>query len=137
MSQSLVFHAPGEGITFRVHLLADDNPDVVGQVLAQLPLKSVLGHVVVSGETIWVPTRIVHLGRNNMVPRRLGAVYLYAPGQSICLTYGAITESARVNTFGSVFEEDLPHLQKLGRIVWEKTVSNPRRELVEINVRRA
>src|SRR5580704_3007209 len=51
------------------------------QVLAQLPLQSVLGHVVVSGEAIWMPTRIVHLGRSNMVQRHPGAVYFYAPGQ--------------------------------------------------------
>ena len=52
-----------------------------------------LGHVVISGETNWFPTRIVHLGRSNMVDRTLGAVYLYAPGQTICMTYGSITES--------------------------------------------
>lgn len=135
--EALEFHAPGAALSFRARLLLDDNPDVVEQVLAQLPLKSVLGHVVISGEAIWMPTRIVHLGRNNMVERHPGAVYLYAPGQTICLTYGKITESATVNKFAEVFEEDLPMLQQLGALVYDQTVAQPRRNIVEINVRRA
>ncbi|MBS7705070.1 DUF3830 family protein [Chelatococcus asaccharovorans] len=136
-SAILQFDAPSVGLSFRARLLAEENPDVVAQVLAQLPLKSVLGHVVVSGEAIWMPTRIVHLGRNNMVQRHPGAVYLYAPGQSICLTYGKITESANVNKFAEVFGEDLPKLHELGTQVYEQTVAQPRRNIVEINVRRA
>ncbi|CAN7374153.1 DUF3830 family protein [Bosea sp. LjRoot90] len=136
-SDVIQFDAPSIGLSFRARLLAKDNPDVVDQVLAQLPLKSVLGHVVVSGEAVWMPTRIVHLGGNNMVPRHPGAVYLYAPGQTICLTYGKITESATVNKFAEVFEEDLPKLLALGAHVYEQTVAQPRRSIVEINVRRA
>ncbi|MBD9492216.1 DUF3830 family protein [Ensifer sp. ENS11] len=135
--ETLEFHAPGVGLSFRAKLLVNDNPDVVEQVLAQLPLKSTLGHVVISGEAIWMPTRIVHLGRTNMVERHPGAVYLYAPGQTICLTYGKITESAKVNKFAEVFEEDLSKLQELGALVYEQTVAQPRRNIVEINVRRA
>lgn len=135
--ETLVFDAPGVGLSFRAKLLANENPDVVEQVLAQLPLQSVLGHVVISGEAIWMPTRIVHLGRNNMVLRHPGAVYLYAPGQTICLTYGKITESAKVNKFAEVFEEDLEKLQTLGTLVYEQTVAQPRRNVVEINLRRA
>lgn len=136
-SETLAFDAPGVGLSFRAKLLREDNPDVVEQVLAQLPLQSVLGHVVISGEAIWMPTRIVHLGRTNMVPRHPGAVYLYAPGQTICLTYGLITESAKVNKFAEVLEEDLPALRKLGGLVYQETVAQPRRTIVEINVRRA
>ena len=135
--ETLEFHAPGTGLSFRATLLVDDNPDVVQQVLSQLPLQSVLGHVVVSGEAIWMPTRIVHLGRSNMVQRSPGAVYLYAPGQTICLTYGRITESAHVNKFGQIVEEDMPALRQLGELVWEQTIAQPRRNVVEINVRRA
>jgi hypothetical protein len=124
--------APSVDLTYRVRLLENDNPDVVALVLGQLPIRSMLGHVVISGEAIWLPTRIVHIGRNNMVERTPGAVYFYAPGQTICMTYGKITESAKVNKFGEVFEEDLPKLQELGRIVWERTVAQPRRSTVEI-----
>lgn len=133
----LEFETPSMGLSFRAKLLTAENPDVVRQVLAQLPLQSVLGHVVVSGEAIWLPTRIVHLGRSNMVGRSPGAVYLYAPGQTICLTYGRVTESAMVNKFGEVFDSDLPTLRRVGEIVYEQTVAQPRRSIVEINVRRA
>lgn len=133
--QYLEFHAPGPDVTFRAELLTDDNPDVVAIVRRQLPLESVLGHVVVSGQAIWLPTPIVHLGRSNMVPRSPGAVYLYAPGQTICLTYGSITESAKVNKFGQVLEKDLPTLFALGEHVWEQTVAQPRKNIVNITVR--
>ncbi|MEX3960278.1 hypothetical protein [Trinickia sp. EG282A] len=133
----LEFHAPRIDVKLRVELLADQNPDVVGQVLHQLPLDSVLGHVVISGEAIWLPTKIVHLGKSNMVKRSPGAVYLYAPGQTICLTYGSITESALVNKFGQVLDSDLPLLARLGQHVWEQTVVEPRKNLVNITVRRA
>ena len=132
----LEFEVPGVCLSFRANLLANENPDVVRQVLAQLPLQSVLGHVVVSGEAIWLPTRIVHLGSSHMVERSPGAVYLYAPGQTICLTYGRVTESAKVNKFGEVFGSDLPTLRRLGEIVYEQTVAQPRRSIVEVNVRR-
>ncbi len=133
--ETLEFHAPTLGLLFRARLLMNDNPDVVSQVLAHLPLKSVVGHVVISGDTIWVPTRIVHLGRANMVARHLGAVYLYAPGQTICLTYGKITESAYVNKFAEILEDDIPMLEKFGHLVYEQTVAQPRRNLIEIFVR--
>jgi hypothetical protein len=135
--QTLAFHARDANISFRVQLLEADNPDVVNQVLRSLPFESVLGHVVVSGEAIWSPTRIVHLGRGNMVKRTPGTVYLFAPGQSICLTYGSITESAPVNKFGQVVDEDMDALRKLGRIVWNNTVAAPRREIVRISIRSA
>jgi len=131
----LEFDSPDAGLTFRARLLLDENPDVIAQVLAQLPLRSVLGHVVVSGEGIWLPTRIVHLGRNNMIQRTPGSVYLYAPGQSICLTYGEITESATVNKFGQVPDDDLPTLRRLGEHVYQQTVAQPRRSIVKINLR--
>ncbi len=135
MPKILEFASPDVGLAFRARLLLDENPDVIAQVLAQLPLRSVLGHVVVSGEGIWLPTRIVHLGRNNMVQRTPGSVYLYAPGQSICLTYGEITETATVNKFGQVLDDDLPTLRRLGEHVWQQTVAQPRRSIVKINVR--
>ena len=131
----LEFCAPDADLRFRVRLLPEENPDVVAQVMKQLPLDSVMGHVVISGEAIWLPTRIVHLGKTNMVTRHPGAVYLYAPGQSICLTYGEITESALVNKFGEVLEEDLHILKELGAHVWDKTIVQARKSIVRITIK--
>lgn len=131
----LEFCAPDADMRFRVRLLTEQNPDVVAQVMKQLPLESMLGHVVISGEAIWLPTRIVHLGKSNMVKRSPGAVYLYAPGQTICLTYGRITESALVNKFGEVLEEDLAILTRLGAHVWDQTVVQPRKNVVRITIK--
>jgi hypothetical protein len=133
--QTLELEAQEARINFRVRLMRQENPDVVERVLESLPLDSLAGHVVVSGEAIWLPTRIVHLGRSHMVKRSPGAVYLYAPGQTICLTYGAITEAALVNKFGQVFEEDMEALKTLGQFVWQKTVADPRKEVVKVSIR--
>lgn len=133
-SEIIQFTLPQAGFSFRARLFVQENPDVVQQILAQLPFKSVLGHVVIAGETFWTPTRLVHLGRNYMVQRRLGAVYLNAPGQSICVTYGTITESATINQFAEVLEEDLPVLEKIGKLVYEQTVAQPRHNLVEVHI---
>jgi hypothetical protein len=133
----LTIEAPDLALSFRADLMADANPDVVSAVMTQLPLSSVLGHVVVSGETIWAPTRIVHLGCSNMVPRRIGSVYLYAPGQTICMCYGRITESANINQFAQVIDSDLPKLQALGMAVWNKSVAQPCREIVNVTIRKA
>lgn len=137
MSSDIIqFTVPLAGVSFRARLFAKESPDVVQQVLAQLPSKSVLGHTVIAGETFWAPTRLVHLGRNNMVQRRLGAVYLNAPGQSICVTYGTITESAKVNQFAQVLEEDLHVLENIGRLVYERTIARPRHNIVEVHINR-
>jgi len=131
-SSFILIKAPDHGIEFKARLLVDENPEVIKTIRANLPLKSVLGHVVISGEAIWAPTKIVFLGKGNMVKRSPGAVYLYAPGQTICMTYGSITESALVNKFGQVIDEHLPRLQELGNIVWRKTVADFQR--VQVNV---
>ena len=135
--QTLVFEAKQQNISFRVGLMHEENPDVVAKVLETLPFESLAGHVVISGEGFWMPTKIVHLGRNNMVTRTPGSVYFYAPGQTICMTYGAITESALVNKFGQVFEEDMDVFRSLGQTVWEKTVADPVKETVKIGIRSA
>lgn len=130
----LQFSALDGAFSYRAHLFADENPEMVDRVLQSLPLESSLGHVVISGETIWFPTRIVHLGGTNMVKRTPGSVYFNAPGQSICFTCGSITESAMVNKFGQVFDEDMPILRDLGTVVWNKTIANARKELVKITM---
>ncbi|WP_176086866.1 cyclophilin-like fold protein [Martelella sp. HB161492] len=114
-------------IRLRIGLEPERNPELVDAVAGQLPLTSPMGHVVVSGEGIWLPSRLVYLGEPRMVQRQKGSVYINAPGQSICMTYGHVTETAVVNQFGMVSEEDFDALEKLGQAVWKMTVEQPRR----------
>jgi hypothetical protein len=126
----LDFHVPRYGLRAKLDFLEEDNPELCAAVLRHLPLESLLGHVVISGEGFWLPTRIVHLAPSRMVKRAVGAVYFNAPGQTICFTYGAITESAPVNRFGQVHAADLPALAEIGRRVWQETVADPVRKPV-------
>lgn len=132
----LVCEVPSAKLSFRVRLLCNENPDVVEKVLAQLPMQSMLGHTVVSGEGFWIPTPAVYTGPGNMVKRHPGAVYFHSPAQSICITYGDTAESAKVNKFAEVLEEDLGTLKEVGKLVYNKTVAQVRHELVEVSVRR-
>ena len=47
---------------------------------------------------MWFPTKILHLGPNQMVKRAIGDLYFFGSGQSVCMTYGTITESAKGST---------------------------------------
>jgi hypothetical protein len=96
-----------------------------------------MGHVVISGEGIWMPSRLVYLGKSAMIKRSLGSVYFNAPGQSICITYGEITESAVVNEFGRIEAADHGALRELGRAVWRKTVEQAERVAVVATLARA
>lgn len=135
-ARSIEIQVPSYGATFRAEMLEKQNPALVEAVWNALPVESVLGHVVVSGEGIWIPTRIIHVAPSVMVTRTPGSLYFYAPGQTICFTYGEITESAKVNKFAQVGEKDIPVLQEIGRKVYSATVANARREFVRVMVRR-
>ena len=65
-----------------------------------------------------------------MVQRSLGSVYFNAPGQTICITYGVITETAVVNEFARIEEDGVPELRRLGEAVWRRTVTDPVRRPV-------
>ena len=116
-------------------LLAHKNPDVVKNILAILPLRSFLLHVVVAGETIYMPAPSVSLNSKNMVERRIGTIYYNTTSQSICICYGAVTESTLVNKFAQVLEEDLPKLERLGRLVYEQTISLKLPTIIETTIK--
>jgi hypothetical protein len=108
--------------------LVDNNPDTVRAILDEIDryegIRCLMGHVVISGQTIWVPSHVTFLGQPNWVTRQPGFVYIYAPGQSICFNYGLTTESAKVNHFGTVPSNQLPTLREIGELVWRRTVTD-------------
>ena len=130
----LLFSVPGTRLSFRATLCATENPSVIALVRDQLPLTSVLGHVVISGETFWFPTRTLSLEKGNMVQRQPGDVFYHPAGQTVCFCYGRITESAKVNKFGQVFKEDIGNLRATGELVYQQTVANKDRTIVQIEV---
>ena len=52
----------------------------------------------------------------------------------ICICYGQITESPKVNQFGRVFEEDFDNLQAIGKLVYQQTVASENPTIVRIEV---
>jgi len=131
---TLRFSVAGTKLSFRAELLPEENPEVVKLVLQQLPFSSVLGHVIVAGETFWMPTKILSLGGSNMVERQPGAVYHYAPGQTINICYGEVTETAKVNKFAQIYHDDLGKLETVGKLVYDKTVSSADKTILRIDV---
>lgn len=132
LTQQLRLAVEGTGLEVGIDLLPEQNPGTCEAVLAMMPLESIVGHVVVSGGGLWIPTRLSYLGERASVQRRPGSVYFYPPMQSICITYGAVSESAFVNEFARVREEDLETLEAIGTHVWDTTIIDPHRRIVRV-----
>lgn len=122
------------GLSVRIRLQWEQNKSTCEAVLGVLPTESIIGHVVVSGGGLWLPTRLTYLGPRASVQRQRGSVYFYPPMQSVCITYGAISESAYVNEFGRVDESDLDALTSIGEHVWDNTIIDPSRRIVRASL---
>lgn len=126
----LILNAPEHGVSIAMQTRPDVNPEICDAILSTVPLESLFGHVVVAGDGFWLPTRLVFLGTSTMIKRSVGSVYYNAAGQSLCFTYGTITESAVVNEFARVEEDSLEDMIKLGKLIWHHTVESPQRKSV-------
>ncbi|MFT4212875.1 MAG: DUF3830 family protein [Microbacterium sp.] len=136
MNRALRLSLTGTELAVTIDLLTEQNPATCELVWDTLPLESIIGHVVVSGGGLWIPTRRIYVGPRVAVRRRPGSVYFYPPMQSICITYGAVSESAFVNEFARVRENDLATLAEIGKHVWDTTIIEPHRRTVRVLVDR-
>lgn len=132
-SNGISFHMPRYDFTVRARWL-DSNPRLVDRMKEALPVSALFSHVVVSGQTVGAVTRIRYDGAGVMVPRVFGSVFFYQPSQKINLCYGEITESAKVNQFAEVIQDDLDALRDLGSRVWSNTVADPVRHVVQVDI---
>lgn len=132
-SNGIQFHVKELSAPIRARWL-DRNEALIQTIKRHMPTTCLFSHVVVSGQTIGAVTRIRYDGPGVMVPRVFGSVFFYQPSQKINLCYGEITESATVNQFAKVIEEDLEPLKELGRIVWRQTVMDPIRVNVYVTI---
>jgi hypothetical protein len=131
---SLLFSVENTEWSFRAKLLRDKNAALVALVAQYLPFETFLGHVVVAGETLWMPTEIVSLTTDNMVERKVGSVYFYGPGAQINICYGEVTEANPVNQFAQVYDEDLDNLRAVGNLVCKETFTKDVPRVIRINV---
>lgn len=122
------------GLEVQVELLSQRNRESSDAVWHALPIESTLGHVTASGGGIWIPSTIAHFGATRMVKREAGSVYLNCATQTISLTYGDVTESALVNEVGRVRRQDLATLERIGRLVWQRTITDARKSVVRVRV---
>lgn len=127
---------PGTDLAVTADLLDEENPESAEALWNALPISSSLGHTVVSGGGVWIPTTIVLLGRTVPRQRTIGSVYLYGPMQILAMTYGQISESAFVNEVGRVREADLSTLTRIGELVWERTIASGEGQLTPVLVER-
>lgn len=133
---TLEFIGPSPDLSFRARLLQSQNADVVDKLLSVTPLRSFLLHVVVAGETIYLPAPTFSLSAKHMVERRKGTIYYNTTSQSICICYGSVTESTLVNQIAQVAEEDLPKLVGLGKLVYEQTINRETPRIVQISIQK-
>lgn len=134
--KGLVLSVPDTELSVTIDLLEEQNPESADLLWSLMPLQSIVGHVVVSGGGLWIPTRAVYTGPRRAVKRTRGSVYFYPPMQSICITYGEIRESSVVNECARVRAEDLPTLARIGKHVWDTTVISPRKRPQRVSLDR-
>lgn len=127
---------PAADLGVRIALDDDANPETAEAFWRVLPFESVIGHQVIAGGGLWVITRLVYTGARRSVRRTPGSVYFYPLIQSLNLTYDDVRETAHVNEFGRVPEEDLPVLARIGEYVWNSTVAAADRRPVRVLVGR-
>nr|BAB85950.1 mikimopine synthase [Nicotiana glauca] len=132
MSRSTNIEIEVAGRTIRARLM---NPQVVELVCSHLPLTNFALHPNVSGAGFLLPTMITYTGESYMVDRHPGAVYLYAPGQSIVFTCGDTNESAPVNKFAEVLEEDMSELLTIGKLVYDHTLATVEHKVIGATAR--
>lgn len=131
---ALLFSVENTELSFRAKLLEDKNPQLVSLVMASLPIKTFAGHVVVAGETLWMPTQIVSLTHDNMVKREPGQVYFYGAGTQFNICYGEVTEKNPVNHFAQIYEEDMEKLRSVGKLACEETFTKGVPKVLRITV---
>lgn len=129
---SLLFTIDNTTLFFRAALLPNENPSVVKLITENLPIENFLTNTVVAGDTLQMGTKILSLGPSNMIQRKAGVVYFYAPGAQINICYGEVTETATVNKFAQVYPDDLEHLRAIGQLVKEQTMATAQRTIVRI-----
>lgn len=134
LGPALHFSVHNTNLSFHARLLLAKNPDLCAQIIEALSLKTFLGHVVVAGETLWMPTKIVHYGTANMVERVKGSVYFYGPGTQINVCWGEVTETNPVNQFAQVYDEDLFALREVGKLAEEQTFTKDTPFVVSMTV---
>ena len=137
MSRVVTVRVPDTELGVTVDLLDEVNPESADALWDALPITSSLGHTVVSGGGVWIPTTIVHLGRTVPRQRTIGSVYLYGPMQIVAMTYGQISESAFVNEVGRVRGDDLETLTRIGELVWENTIASGESRLTPVLIERS
>ena len=120
----LLFSVSGTQLSFRASLLMADNPSVVTLVRDQLPLESVLSHVVISDGTFWMPTRVLSLGEGNMVRRKPGAVYYYAPASRPAFATGRLRGAQRsTSSVGYLRKVSMTCKRSVGSFINQQTVT--------------
>ncbi|MFT4212879.1 MAG: hypothetical protein QM626_13530 [Microbacterium sp.] len=122
-----------------VHFVLHDdvNAETADAVWNALPFETVIGHQVIAGGGLWVITRLTYLGSRAAVRRTPGSVYFYPLIHSLNLTYDDVRETAFVNEFARVPDDELPILARIGRHVWTRTVLTQATQPVRVVVRRA
>ncbi|KAI6091429.1 hypothetical protein F4821DRAFT_281288 [Hypoxylon rubiginosum] len=126
---------PSPTLSFHMRLLSETNAEVVNSFLGLIPIESFLLHVVIAGETFYMPVPSFSLSSKNMVQRRKGVVYYNTGSQSICFCYGTVTESTMVNQFAEVFEEDFPRMEQLGKVIYKQTINSRNPKIVTLTIR--
>lgn len=145
MKKAFVMEWPSLGIEVGAEALAH-NIEVFNWFLDNLPLTTLQGHAVISGELLYVmnllmkttlPVKYRDLVMEDLSKEPVGRVSLFATAGkvgSIMVKYGPITEPMSYPTIAQVREEDLGKLKEVGRAVWNSIYNT--KEVIKVTFKR-
>jgi hypothetical protein len=109
----------------------DHNVEAQEWFIDSLPLETIQGHAMVSGELLYVMNLVMkseprvryhQLVTEDLSKEPIGRVSFFATAGrigSVMVKYGVITEPMRYPTIAQIRDSDIPQLIKVGRAVWE------------------
>jgi hypothetical protein len=128
------------GITVHATLAANLNPELVEEVLAEVPFRVSQEHAVMAGESMFAWTPAVSLApvrvRERVCDAPAGRLrFQQASGQKLVVAYGPTSETVNAPVLGVVDAGDVGLLPRVGAAVAESTFST--KDLIWLEVARA
>ena len=104
------------------------NFDLINEIWRNLPMTSVQEHAMVTGKSMycWVPMiSVSEIPYQMMIKKTPPGVVSYSQktGNKIIVRYGKVTEDLMTPIVGFVLQEQIPILERVGKIVWDNYIT--------------
>lgn len=133
--RKICMETPALNSRILIDLLEEENPELVDEVWGELPFTCVWEHAMVSDKSIycWVPMISLSPSRKVLLHTEapVGCVqYSQRTGNKLLFKYGPLNEDLGAPVIGTVSQEYLPELERLGEEIWNNYYLN--KEIIQV-----